>query len=250
MSRGKVGERPSLDAWQIMAAVDRCEQPAVYRWSFSSAEGVILNDRTTESTQARRTKGGALLITGWPYTDSEKIAVLKVVDKALSEQSPFIALLSGPADKSGTRDWRFFCPVTRTLVQMLYFDPVAEHFCSRRAIGRPRRPVNFEKFEQAIMGWCEVLERREKFLEGYDSTRAGAQEQLAELDFDLALRVMQRDFMLNHLDGPYFFADDFFVPLPSRKRSTDRTTQQSIYSRSSTGDIKLTRKAKKRLGML
>jgi len=139
-----------LDAWQLLETALDCTQDAFQEWRFD-----IVDDSVAVVNAANRSKGLGKLLLGivWPKGDDLAANGFVCLSHPTLETLPyFIPLVGMPTGIPGDRDWRFLCPIKRTLEQILVWDDTSRLFVSRTTVGRKRRQSDFRRAARAIIG--------------------------------------------------------------------------------------------------
>lgn len=133
----------SLDSWQVIPPILQPGDQSLRQRHFSIIDNsVILLDPV-----GRQPYGAGLfmLVVFWPTRVTEDAHGLAFLSHP-KRNVPFpriIPLVGIPTAIPGDRDWKFMCPLRRSLEQVLLLDPASLLFVSRPAIGchQPRRDI-------------------------------------------------------------------------------------------------------------
>ena len=138
-----VHNRPfGLDASVLMDDALRLDKPLIHEWSFDLDKGEIaIVGKAKKSSRA----GTIHLFLNWPNTDQNLPTGFVTVSHPSWKTLPRYVLLTGIPNKDGGFLWRFLCPITRKLSQVVCFDEKSQLFVSRAALGRGQRKSDFSE---------------------------------------------------------------------------------------------------------
>jgi hypothetical protein len=247
MSRNAVHNRRcsfGLDTWVLMDNALRLGKRSVYDWSFMLDKGsFILCKANKKSPRA----GAIRLSLNWPTKDQNSPTGFVTVSHPNWETLPRVVLLAGIPNIDGGLLWRFLCPITRRLVQVVYFDKESQLFVSPAALGCRQPNSDFRRIERHL---SRLLQLQHKY--------GDLQEKPAGMS-DLAFRMLKEaaewlnyDFQLAASGVPEPILNDdgwFDVVAMSKKPVRKASVGGGIYYRDQSGAIKMNARSKKRLGI-
>ena len=233
-----------LDTWVLMDNALRLGKRSDYEWSFKLAKGsIILCKANQKSTRA----GKLLLSLNWPIKDQNFPTGFVTVSHPNWETLPRYVLLVGIPNKDGGFLWRFLCPITRRLVQVVYFDEKSQLFVSPAALGRGQRKSDIRRIVRNL-GHLLKLEHKYGDLQ---EKPAG----MSDLEFRMlkeAAESLDFDFLLAASGVPEPILNDdgwFDVVAMSKKPVRKASVGGGIYYRDKSGALKMNARSKKRLGI-
>lgn len=236
----------SLDSWQVIDAALRPDDRLRQNWNFHIRDGniLLLNRSLRRSCSA----GVFLLRIMWPRRAKDIVPGFAVLAHPTWETLPLIIPLAGiPTAIPQDRDWRFICPIRKTLEQILYLDSESTLFVSRKALGRRQRRSDFARILRALE---QILRLEEKHgaldeIPPNMSPRLYSQFKDARealyFEWNLAFSGVPEDILDSHGFGKFIAT--------SRVRSTKRAAGQT-YFLDKKGSLKMSATLKKRLGIL
>src|SRR6266850_4918715 len=138
-----------LDTWMLMANALRRGKRAIYSWSYEIKNGsIVLCKGSKKSPRAGRIK----LTMNWALKGQNSPAGVLTIAHPSWQTLPRVVLLAGIPNKDGGWLWRFLCPITRKLVQVVYFDEDSQLLVSRAALGRKQRKSDFRRIGRDLTG--------------------------------------------------------------------------------------------------
>jgi hypothetical protein len=236
----------SLDTWVLMDSALRLGKRTIYDWSFvldkCSISHCKPNKRPPEAGMIR-------LCLDWPRKHQAPANGFAVVSHPNWKTLPRIVLLVGIPNIDGGWVWRFLCPITRKLVQVVFYDEESQLFVSPAARGRRQRRSDVRRFLRHIGHALEQLEHKYGDLE---QKPAG----MSDGTFSLLKEVADShhvDFHLSASGVPEAILNDtgsFDVVAMSKQHAVRKNTAGAgTYYRDRSGVLKLTARSKKRLGI-
>jgi hypothetical protein len=245
---GNVVQNPryslGLDTWVLMENALRLGKRPIYNWSFNLNAGTIV---LCESNKKSPKAGKLVLDMNWTAEDQNSPTGLVTVSHPDWETLPRFVLLAGLPNKDGGLLWRFLCPITRKLVQVVYFDEKSQLFVCRPALGRRQRRSDFRRIDRHT---GHILKLEHKY---GDLTEKPAG--MSDFAFDMlkeASDALNRDFRLaaSGVPEPILNEDGSFDVVAMSKKPTRKDFDKSrIYYRDKSGALKMNAKSKRRLGM-
>lgn len=237
----------SLDAWELMAwALDHGKH-RLYARSFVVRNGAIVFCR---GDKRPRDAGGLSLSICWPRNAGAPANGF-VCFIYPAWDTPLLIPMVGTAVGPGTeRHWRFLCPIRRTLEQVLFADHDSQLFVSRPAIGRQRPKSDFD---HAMKTTEVIVEYQEKW--GAFDERPPAMSELQFEMFWFAMDGWERDMLLASSGIPDLIEDVHgmidVIAMSKEKQPSRRAdaAAHGTYTRSRSGELKLSTRSKKLFGV-
>ena len=233
-----------LDTWVLMDNALRLGKRSVYDWSFKVANGSIIPCKPNKKSP----KAGKLgLFLNWPINGQNPPTGFVTVSHPNWETLLRYVPLTGISNKDGGLLWRFLCPITRKLVQVVYFDEKSQLFVSRAALGRGQRKSDFRRIGRYLSNRLELEHKYGDLQE----KPAG----MSDLEYRLgkeAADSRQCDFLLaaSGVPEPILNEDGWFdVVAMSKKPVRKASAGGGIYYRDKSGALKMNARSKKRLGI-
>lgn len=235
----------SLDSWQVMGPATSLDGQPNQNWNFDIRDG---NVTLLNRIQRWPCRGGAFLLrVMWPRGAADIAPGFVVLAHPTWRTLPQIIPLAGiPTAIPQDRDWRFICPITRGLEQILYLDSKSELFVSRQALGRRQRRSDLARVQRALL---QILDLEHKY-GALDENPPNMSPWLFD-QFKEAREALYLEWKLAASGVPADVLDDHgFDKLiaTSRMRSTKRTAGQTYFFDKS-GSLKMSPVLKKRLGI-
>jgi hypothetical protein len=184
----------------------------------------------------------------WPINDQNPPTGYLTVSHPNWETVPRFVLLAGIPNKDGGILWRFLCPITRRLVQVLYFDEESQLFVSPAALGRGQRKSDF--FRRIVQDLSHLL----KFQHRYGDLQEKPVG-MSDLEFRMhkeAAESLNYNFLpaASGVPEPILNDDGWFdVVAMSKKPVRKASVAGGIYYRDKSGALKMNARSKKRLGI-
>jgi hypothetical protein len=192
------------------------------------------------------TEGAFIHWVNWPTRKADLPSGFVVLSHADWENSPYVILVTALATKESELIWRFLCPVSRRLVQVVFLDQKNGRFVAREAIGRKLRQSNFS-------GLVSKFQRTMEMEHKCKITEEGKPKGMSQIAYEFYVELnesLELDLYLaaNGLSAPKYYSDGAFNVVAM---ATTKTTQgaSSIYSRDKPGTLRLNARSKKRLGI-
>jgi hypothetical protein len=233
-----------LDTWALMENALRLGKRSVYDWSFKlNAGSIVLREANKKSPKA----GTLVLSMNWPAEDQNSPTGFVTVSHPNWKTLPRFVLLAGIPNKDGGLLWRFLCPITRKLVQVVYFDEKSQLFVCRAALGRGQRRSDFRRIVRDI-GHILKLEHK-----CGDLTEKPAG--MSDLAFGMLKEgrdALYHDFRLaaSGVPEPILNEDSWFdVVAMSKEPARKDFDKGRIYYRDKSGALKMNARSKRRLGI-
>jgi hypothetical protein len=157
-------------------------------------------------------------------------------------------LLTGIANKDGGLLWRFLCPITRKLVQVVYFDEKSQLFVSRGALGRGQRKSDILRIGRYLSARLELEHKYGDLQE----KPAGMSDLEYRLGKEAADEPLSPDFLLMASGVPELILNEdgsADVVAMSKKPVRKASAGGGIYYRDKSGALKMHARSKKRLGI-
>ena len=157
---------------------------------------------------------------------------------------PRFVLLAGKRNKDHAPMWRLLCPITRNLVQVLFYDPNSQLFVSHPAIGRKQ---NLAYFVQQVGLQLKLQEQRQQLQDKHgDLEKLPARiRELIYRPLEIAIKAVDANIRLATSGIRCPDGDELDVFALSKKTARKYRT----YYRGKSGVIRMTASAKKRLGI-
>ena len=245
MARNAVHNRSfRLDTWVLMNNALRHGKRSVYNWSFKLDNGSILLCKASKKSPRA---GQLRLSLNWPINDQNPPTGFVAVSHPNWKTLTRFVLLAGIPNKDGGLLWRFLCPITRRLVQVVYFDEKSQLFVSRAAFGRGQRKSDIQ---QIVRNLGHLLKLEHKY--------GDLQEKPVGIgDFEFRMfkeadESLYYDFLLaaSGVPEPILNDDGWFDVVAMSKKPVRKTSVRgSIYYRDKSGALKMNARSKKRLGI-
>ena len=243
MARNAVHNRSfGLDTWVLMDNALRLGKRSVYEWSFDLDKGSIILCKAN-----KKFPGAIRLFLNWPIKDQNAPTGFVTVSHPNWETLTRFVLLAGIPNKDGGLWWRFLCPITRRLVQVVYFDEKSQLFVSPAALGRGQRKSDFRRI---VPNLSHLLKLEHKYGDLQEKP-AG----MSDLEFRMlkeAAKSLEYDFLLaaSGVPEPILNGDGWFdVVAMSKKLVRKASVAGGIYYRDKSGALKMNARSKKRLGL-
>jgi len=243
MVRNAVNNRSfRLDTWVLMDNALRLGKHSIYEWSFDLDKGDI-----AILCKAKKFAGTIRLFLNWPKKDQILPTGFVTVSHPNWETLPRYVLLTGTPNKDGGLSWRFLCPITRRLVQVVYFDGKSQLFVSRAAFGRGQRKSDFRRI---VRNLSYLLKLEDKY--GDLQEKPAGMNDFAFRMLNEATESLNYDFLLAASGVPEPILNDdgwFDVVAMSKKPVRKASVAGGIYYRDKSGALKMNARSKKRLGI-
>jgi hypothetical protein len=245
---GNVVQNPryslGLDTWVLMENALRLGKRPIYNWSFNlNAGSIVLCEANKKSPKA----GKLVLGMNWPKEGQNYPTGFVTVSHPDWKTLPRFVLVAGIPNKDGGLLWRFLCPITRKLVQVVYFDEKSRLFVSRSALGRQQRRSDFSRIVRDVV---QILKLEHKC---GDLTEKPAR--MSDLAFDMLKEERDALYHEFHLAAsgvpePILNEDGWYNVVAMSKRPARKDFDKGrIYYRDKSGALKMNAKSKRRLGM-
>jgi hypothetical protein len=245
---GNVVQNPryslGLDTWVLLENALRFGKRPLYAWSFKlNAGSIVLCEANKKSPEA----GRLVLSLNWPGEDQNSPTGFVTVSHPNWKTLPRFVLLAGIPNKDGGLLWRFLCPITRKLVQVVYFDEKSRLFVCRAALGRGQRRSDFRRI---VRDAGRIMKLQHKYGDlsekptGMSDFAFGILKEEAEsLDTNFQLAA-------SGVPEPIWNEDGWFDVVAMSKQPVRKASVEGrIYYRDKSGALKLNARSKKRLGI-
>jgi hypothetical protein len=183
----------------------------------------------------------------WPRRATDIVPGFAVLAHPTWETLPRIIPLAGiPTAIPQDRDWRFICPIKKTLEQILYLDSDSTLFVSRQALGRRQRRSDFARILRAFEQILRLEEKHGALDDIPPNMSPWLYSQFKEarealyLEWNLAFSGVPEDVLDNHGFGKMIAR--------SRMQSTNHTPGPTYFFDKS-GSLKMSPILKKRLAI-
>jgi hypothetical protein len=232
-----------LDARVMMDNALLVGERSVYNWSFALRSGTFIPCTTARGSSAA---GRIHLDLKWPEAKHSSPSGLVAVSHPKWKTLPRFALLIGIRNLDGGHLWRFLCPITRQLVQVVCYDSDSGLLVSPAALGRPQRKADFHRIERDL---TLLLPLQEKY--GDLEERPAGMTDFAFEFFKLASDALTNDFYFaaSGLPAPILDDDGWPDVLAMTQRRVQHHSKSGVFYRDRSGALKLNARSKKRLGI-
>ncbi len=157
-----------LDTWELMDGEYAESQERIFKRSFRIQDGAMV---FCDADRGSNRIGHLTLAVNWSNRKAPSgVVILSHPDWHADRY----IVLAGTPDTSGEFRWRFFCPISRKLVQVVIFDWESQLFVARAAFGRRQRKSDFRRIEQYLVqnfGSNQADDAARAFLRGMDLIR-------------------------------------------------------------------------------
>jgi len=222
----------------------RLGKRSCYEWAFKPDKGSIILCKPSKKIPGA---GKLRLSLNWPINDQIPPTGFVTVSHPRWETLARFVLLIGIPNKDGGFLWRFLCPITRRLVQVVYFDEKSQLFVSRAAFGRGQRKSDFRRI---VRNLSDLLKLEHKYGDLQEKP-AG----MSDIHFHMLKEggeSLEYDFLLAASGVPEPILNDdgwFDVVAMSKKPVRKASVAGGIYFRDKSGALKMNARSKKRLGI-
>jgi hypothetical protein len=183
----------------------------------------------------------------WPAKDQNPPTGFVTVSHPDWETLPRFVLLAGIPNIDGGLVWRFLCPITRGLVQVVYFDEGSQLFVSPAALGRRQRSSDFRRIERHLGHLLQLQHKHGDLQE-----RPAGMSDLRFRTLKEATEWLNIHFRLaaSGVPEPIFNDDGSFDVVAMSKRPIPKADVKGrMYYRDKSGALKMNARSKKRLGL-
>jgi hypothetical protein len=237
----------ALDAWQLLETALNCDDGSVQEWQFEIQDGNIDLVSAAEKSESH---GKLLLCICWPASESAAANGFVCLSHPMWDTLPYrIPLVGMPTGIQNDRDWRFLCPIKRTLHQVLFWNLRSGLFVSHAAIGQEQRRSDFRRVVRALRRIL-LLQHKWGTLDEKPARMSwikfnALKDELDELDEEWHMAASGVPELILTNDGSWD------VMAMSERAATKRSrSRRGMYYLDKTGTLRMSPTLKKRFGML